>query len=222
MSPNLGGLWAGKYIGLRAYFSKSPLKMCLERELGGTCSQLCIKQHPYPVNQHAFRRNNGRFKVDQSGLNRGNARVHITLPLNDPVRLERRIKGVRRLTSSSSSSSNTADYDVSCFCLGIWIDLPLSPCCVSSKIIDMRRGRDEVDSGGGKHVKHSLAIIPLPFNPEEIGLSVQACGELAIIKTGESPKKRAALVVVRTRRRLMMWCRRRQTQCLLVRQKVEV
>ncbi|KAL6180126.1 hypothetical protein ACLB2K_046794 [Fragaria x ananassa] len=31
--------------------AKSPLKMCLERELGGTCSRLCMKQPPKPVYQ---------------------------------------------------------------------------------------------------------------------------------------------------------------------------
>ncbi|KAL6129437.1 hypothetical protein ACLB2K_072787 [Fragaria x ananassa] len=215
------------------------------------------------------------LQIDQSGLNRSNARVHITLPLNDPVRLERRIRvslvdvlqvsycyerllgccrdcmminhgGLRcprvledsqavapppttpptMVFRASASGSGSTSLSVPA------VSLPKEKMTVSirdvpkfpspTKITGVRRGRDEDDFGGGKRVKHSLAMIPLPMNPEEIGLSVQASSELAIIKTGKSSKKRVALVVVGTRRRPMMWCRRRRTQCLLVRQKVEV
>lgn len=59
-----------------------------------------------------------------------------------------------------------------------------------AKVTGVRRSREEDEANGGKRLKHSLAMVPLGLNPEDLGFSMAMNGELGITKTSKSPKKR--------------------------------
>ncbi|KAL6188567.1 hypothetical protein ACLB2K_039959 [Fragaria x ananassa] len=50
--------------------------------------------------------------------------------------------------------------------------------------------REEDETEGGKRLKHSLAMVPLDLNLEDLGFFMAVSGELGIKKIGKSPKKR--------------------------------
>ncbi|KAL6225793.1 hypothetical protein ACLB2K_004642 [Fragaria x ananassa] len=60
----------------------------------------------------------------------------------------------------------------------------------STRVNGVIRNREEDETEGGKRLKHSLAMVPLDLNLENLGFSMVVCGELGIKKTGKSPKKR--------------------------------
>ncbi|KAL6198604.1 hypothetical protein ACLB2K_028393 [Fragaria x ananassa] len=156
------------------------------------------------------------LKVYECGINNGLVRVHLTLPLHDPVRLERRIRVspkdviteppspvvspaiqpaappmmvFRGNTHVSFSVPQVADLASTKEKRSVSIrEVPDFPS--PSKIIGVQRGREEEDDDGGKRERHSLVMVPLPLNPNELGFSIAADGILSIVRTGKSPKKR--------------------------------
>ncbi|KAL6219602.1 hypothetical protein ACLB2K_007361 [Fragaria x ananassa] len=61
-----------------------------------------------------------------------------------------------------------------------------------SKITSAQRGREEEDDDddGRKRARHSLVMVPMPLNPNELRFSVDADGILSIVRTGKSSKER--------------------------------
>ncbi|KAL6205747.1 hypothetical protein ACLB2K_023000 [Fragaria x ananassa] len=59
-----------------------------------------------------------------------------------------------------------------------------------ARVAGVRRGREEDEAENGKREKHSLAIVPLALNPEDLGYSMAVGGDLGITKTWKSLKKR--------------------------------
>ncbi|KAL6225665.1 hypothetical protein ACLB2K_004514 [Fragaria x ananassa] len=155
------------------------------------------------------------LKVDERGINNGLVRVRLTLPLHDLVRLERRIRVspedviteppspmvsqviqpaappmtvFRGNTPISFSVPQVADLatpkEKRSVSIREVLDYP-SPLKVTG-----RRGREEEDDDGGKRVRHSLMMVPMPLNPNELGFSIVTDGILSIVRTEKSPKKR--------------------------------
>lgn len=66
-------------------------------------------------------------------------------------------------------------------------EIPAFP--LPTKITSIRR-REEDGAPDGKHLKHALAMVPAPLNPNELGFFVVSNGNLSIVHTEKSPKKR--------------------------------
>ncbi|KAL6211663.1 hypothetical protein ACLB2K_016886 [Fragaria x ananassa] len=142
-------------------------------------------------------REKNRVKRDQSDLNRGNARVCITLPLNDPVRLEHgiRVSPVDVLQVSYSNGrllGRCRDYMMinhgGLRCPRVLEDLQevtLPPTAPPTMVF-----RASALGSGSTSLLVPAVSLPKEKRTEEIGLSVQTSGELAIIKTEKSLNKR--------------------------------
>ncbi|KAL6204962.1 hypothetical protein ACLB2K_022228 [Fragaria x ananassa] len=59
----------------------------------------------------------------------------------------------------------------------------VEPFPLPARVSWIRRAREEDDADNGKRVKHSLAMVPLELNPEDLGFSMAAGGALGIMKT---------------------------------------
>ncbi|KAL6176684.1 hypothetical protein ACLB2K_053317 [Fragaria x ananassa] len=154
------------------------------------------------------------LQVDERGINNGLVRVRLTLRLHDPVHLERRIRvspedvitvkfWYELLLGRCRDCAMINHGGLPCASL----QEPPSP--VASPAIQLtappmmvfrgnthvslsipQREREKEDDDGSKRARHSLVMVPMPLNPNELGFSVVVDGILSIVRTGKSPKKR--------------------------------
>ncbi|KAL6225033.1 hypothetical protein ACLB2K_003885 [Fragaria x ananassa] len=151
------------------------------------------------------------LQVDERGINNGLVRVRrLTLPLHDPVRLERRIRISPEdvITEPPSPMASPAIQPVAPPMMVFRGNTPVSlsvpqvaalatlkekrsmsirevPDFPSPlKITGILRGREEEDDDGDKRARHSLVLVHVPLNPNELGFSVVADGILSIVRIG--------------------------------------
>ncbi|KAL6205210.1 hypothetical protein ACLB2K_022472 [Fragaria x ananassa] len=124
------------------------------------------------------------LQVDRGGFQHGIARGRLTLPLHQPVRLERRIR-----VSPVDVIQVFSRYG------RLLRHCPLPPLSAlfpkekrptqiravpkfssPAKIAEVRRDRDEEEPTDGKHARHALALVPLPLNPKETRFTISDGG----------------------------------------------